>query len=109
MWAQCPHRWKTAYVDGHREFTESIHTLFGTSMHEVIQTFLHVMYTETAKKAESLDLDDLLRIRMKKNFESALKQNEKWNEMMSNKIGTRTHNIPSHNIREHHISNLRIT
>ena len=48
---------------------------FGTSMHEVIQTFLHVMYTETAKKAESLDLDDLLRIRMKKNFESALKQN----------------------------------
>ena len=53
MWAQCPHRWKTAYIDGHREFTESIHTLFGTSMHEVIQTFLHVMYTETAKKAEA--------------------------------------------------------
>jgi len=75
MWAQCPHRWKTAYVDGHREFTESIHTLFGTSMHEVIQTFLHVMYTETAKKAEALDLDDLLRVRMKKNFESALEQN----------------------------------
>ena len=25
MWAQCPHRWKTAYVDGKREFTESIH------------------------------------------------------------------------------------
>ena len=75
MWAQCPHRWKTAYVDGHREFTESIHTLFGTSMHEVIQTYLHVMYTETAKKADSLDLEDLLRVRMKKNFESALKQN----------------------------------
>tara|TARA_Y100000385_G_C12794315_1_gene509033 strand:- start:12 stop:722 length:711 start_codon:yes stop_codon:yes gene_type:complete len=33
------------------------------------------MYTETAKKADSLDLEDLLRVRMKKNFESALKQN----------------------------------
>ena len=40
MWAQCPHRWKTAYIDGHREFSDNIHTLFGTSMHEVIQTFL---------------------------------------------------------------------
>ncbi len=33
------------------------------------------MYTETAKKAESLDLEDLLRVRMKKNFESAVKNN----------------------------------
>ena len=40
MWAQCPHRWKTAYIDDKREFKESIHTLFGTSMHEVIQAFL---------------------------------------------------------------------
>ena len=41
MWAQCPHRWKTAYVDGKREFTESIHTLFGTSMHEVNTNILN--------------------------------------------------------------------
>ena len=26
--------------EGHRQFTDSIHTMFGTSMHEVIQTFL---------------------------------------------------------------------
>ena len=54
MWAQCPHRWKTAYIDGHREFSDNIHTLFGTSMHEVIQTFLTVMYNDTAKMAEAL-------------------------------------------------------
>ncbi len=75
LWKQCPYQWKIQYVDGIRDYTDSIHTIFGTSMHEVIQTFLHVMYTETAKKAESLDLDDLLRVRMKKNFESAVKQN----------------------------------
>ncbi len=75
MWAQCPHRWKTAYVDGKKEFKESIHTLFGTSMHEVIQTFLTVMYEDTAKAAEALPLPEMLRIRMKRNYENALTKN----------------------------------
>jgi len=75
MWSQCPHRWKTAYVDGKREFTESIHTLFGTSMHEVIQTFLTVMYNDTAKLAEQLPLEDMLLTRMKRNYENAMEKN----------------------------------
>ena len=75
MWAQCPHRWKTAYIDGHREFSDNIHTLFGTSMHEVIQTFLTVMYNDTAKMAEALPLEDMLLTRMKRNFESVLETN----------------------------------
>ena len=75
MWAQCPHRWKTAYIDGKREFKESIHTLFGSSMHEVIQAFLTVMYYDTAKLAEQLPLEDMLRTRMKRNFENALTEN----------------------------------
>ena len=75
IWAQCPHRWKTAYIDGQREFSDSIHTLFGTSMHEVIQGFLTVMYEDTAKAAEALPLEDMLRTRMKRNFESVLKNN----------------------------------
>ena len=75
MWAQCPHRWKTAYIDGHREFSDNIHTLFGTSMHEVIQAFLTVMYEDTAKAAEALPLEDMLRTRMKRNFENVLKNN----------------------------------
>ena len=75
MWAQCPHRWKTAYIDGQREFSDNIHTLFGTSMHEVIQAFLTVMYEDTAKAAEALPLEEMLRTRMKRNFEDILKNN----------------------------------
>ena len=75
LWAQCPHRWKTAYIDEKREYSESIHTLFGSSMHEVIQTFLTVMYYDTAKLAEQLPLEDMLRTRMKRNFENALTEN----------------------------------
>ena len=68
MWVQCPHKWKTAYIDGKREYSDNIHTLFGTSMHEVIQTFLTVMYNDTAKQAEQLPLEDMLLTRMKRNF-----------------------------------------
>ena len=75
MWAQCPHRWKTAYIDGKREFSDNIHTLIGTSMHEVIQAFLTVMYEDTAKAAEALPLEEMLRTRMKRNFEDILKNN----------------------------------
>ena len=75
LWAQCPHRWKTAYIDEKRKYSESIHTLFGSSMHEVIQAFLTVMYYDTAKLAEQLPLEDMLRTRMKRNFEDALKEN----------------------------------
>ena len=43
LWKQCPYQWKLQYVDGIRDYTDSIHTLFGTSMHEVIQAFITVM------------------------------------------------------------------
>ena len=75
MWVQCPHKWKTAYIDGKREYSDNIHTLFGTSMHEVIQTFLTVMYNDTAKLAEQLPLEDMLLTRMKRNFEEIVKNN----------------------------------
>ena len=75
LWKQCPYQWKIQYVDGIREYTDSIHTMFGTSMHEVIQTFLTVMYNDTAKLAEQLPLEDMLRTRMKRNFESIVEAN----------------------------------
>ena len=75
LWKQCPYQWKIQYVDGIREYTDSIHTMFGTSMHEVIQTFLTVMYNDTAKLAEQLPLEDMLRTRMKRNFEQIVKAN----------------------------------
>jgi len=75
LWKQCPYQWKIQYVDGIRDYTDSIHTMFGTSMHEVIQTFLTVMYNDTAKLAEQLPLEDMLLTRMKRNFEQIVKNN----------------------------------
>lgn len=75
LWSQCPFRWKLLYVDGLREFTDSIHTMFGTSMHEVLQFYLHIMYTKSIKEADSIDVEDLLRQRMQHHYERIMKEN----------------------------------
>ena len=49
QWDKCPYKWKLNYIDNLRQFTDSIHTMFGTSMHEVLQTYLTVMYNDTVK------------------------------------------------------------
>ena len=36
MFTQCPHRWKTNYVDKVSKREGSIHLIFGTAMHEVL-------------------------------------------------------------------------
>ena len=75
LWSQCPFRWKLLYIDGLREFTDSIHTMFGTSMHEVLQFYLHIMYTKSIKEADSIDLEDLLRQRMQYHYERIMEAN----------------------------------
>ena len=75
MWTQCPFRWKLNYIDGYRQFTDNIHTLFGTSMHEVLQTYLTTMYTDTIKTADALLLDNMLLDTMKNNFLKIIKKN----------------------------------
>ncbi len=75
LWSQCPFRWKLLYIDGLREFTDSIHTMFGTSMHEVLQFYLHIMYTQSIKEADSIDVEDLLRQRMQHHYERIMKEN----------------------------------
>ncbi len=75
QWAVCPHKWKLNYIDKHRQFTDNIHTLFGTSMHEVLQRYLTVMYTESIKTANEIDLNELLAHRMKSNFLGIVENN----------------------------------
>ena len=57
---QCPYRWKLNYIDDHKTFTDTIHTIFGRSIHITLQTYLKVMYNKTAKEANELPLGDIL-------------------------------------------------
>jgi len=64
MYLQCPKKWEQEYALNKREYEQSIHTIFGTSIHEVVQNYLTVMYSQTAKKADEIDLSSDLQSRM---------------------------------------------
>ena len=49
--------------------------MFGTSVHEVLQTYLDVMYKKSIKEADQLPLDKMLLHRMKTNYENIMKNN----------------------------------
>ncbi len=52
----CPHRWKLQYKDKIKRFTSSIHTVFGTAMHESMQYYLDYAYEKSFAAADR-DID----------------------------------------------------
>ena len=77
LYNDCPLRWKLKYVDKLVIFESNIHLIFGTAMHEVLQHYLNVMYAETAKKADEIDLNKMLRDKLIEQFKSAEEQDGK--------------------------------
>ena len=75
QWDKCPYMWKLNYVDKHSVFTDNIFTMFGTSMHEVLQEYLKVMYSDSIKAVDDLLLNEQLEDRLKKNFMEITQKN----------------------------------
>lgn len=60
----CPRQWDLLYRRRLLPYQASIHTLFGTAFHETVQKWLEVLFQESAKKADEMDLDTFLYERM---------------------------------------------
>ena len=56
----CPHQWALKYIKGLQEYKPSIHTVFGTAVHEVMQEWLTELYNGTVKKSNEMDLEAML-------------------------------------------------
>jgi len=74
MYDNCPHQWKLSKIDKLQIYTPSVHTVFGTAMHEVIQDWLHVMYNQSAKVANDVDLREQLKLKMREVYEKERKK-----------------------------------
>jgi len=83
MYEKCPKSWELSYIQGIRQFSQNINTLFGTSFHETLQHYLTVMYSESIKKADEIDLDAFLMERMQTLYKAAV---ESMGEHFSNKF-----------------------
>lgn len=72
LWNQCPWRWKLAYIDKIREDTPSIYLLFGNAMHHTLQSYLKAFYANGPGYADQLDLNDILKNKMSKDYKDYL-------------------------------------
>jgi hypothetical protein len=71
MFSDCPKRWKLNYVDKLSIFESNIFLLFGKAMHEVLQKYLTVMYDNSVKQADQLNLNRLLQENLIKEFKQS--------------------------------------
>ena len=71
MFNNCQYQWKLSYIDKIPRPERNIHLIFGSAMHTALQKYLQVMYSESAKAADSLPLPELLKTEMIKEFTSA--------------------------------------
>ena len=77
MYSECPLHWKLNYVDKLKMFEHNIHLIFGSAMHEVLQTYLNIMYMDSVKNADTLDLNKMLRDKLIEQFKQAEEEDGK--------------------------------
>jgi RecB family exonuclease len=66
MWSGCPNQYKLAYIDNLKTGGGSIHTLFGTAMHETLQEYLDKCLRISKSQADKLmDLKETLKYKMR--------------------------------------------
>lgn len=71
MFATCPRQWKLTYADGNWLQGDSIDTIFGHAMHEVIQGWLPIHFDDE-KKAKRIDLTGILKEKLILNFKKSI-------------------------------------
>lgn len=54
--------------------TSNINTMFGTAVHETLQTYLQVMYNSTLKQANSYDIKQFFKQRILQNYKKTRQQ-----------------------------------
>jgi hypothetical protein len=69
-WLNCPHQWKLNYVDKKYQFDQSIHTVFGTAIHNTIQWWLPEHFADP-KKAKKWDVDPIFKEYLIEEFKNA--------------------------------------
>ena len=77
LFNECPQHWKLRYVDKISKTESNIHLIFGTAMHEVLQTYLEVMYNDSIKNADKLNLEEMLRDKLIEQFKLAEQEDGK--------------------------------
>ena len=77
VYNECPHKWELQYKDGLQEYQPTIHTVFGTAMHNSIQRYITMMYEESGAAADRFDLEGLFEEEFGKTYREEYAKNKK--------------------------------
>jgi len=69
LFNECPQHWKLRYVDKISKTESNIYLIFGTAMHQTLQTYLEIMYFDSVKNANKLNLEQRLHDKMMERFQ----------------------------------------
>ncbi len=75
IWRQCPHKWELMYKDGHSAYTSTIHTVFGTAIHETLQHYLTTVYEESGAAADRINIEEYFETKFREIYLSEYKAN----------------------------------
>jgi len=75
MFTECPKKWSLQYREGHKQFTSTIHTVFGTALHEVLQHYLDVMYEKSGAEADRINTYDMFEEKLREEYALQYKKN----------------------------------
>jgi hypothetical protein len=75
MFNECPKKWSLQYREGFKQFTSSIHTVFGTALHETLQHYLTVFYEKSGAEADRLNTSELLEENLREEYKKQYKAN----------------------------------
>ena len=73
-YVQCPYKWKLNYIDKNRPGSDSIYTVYGKAVHEVIQHYLTTMYEKSIKEADLIDMPNMLVDQVKEFYTEGVKK-----------------------------------
>ncbi len=73
----CPKKWALQYRDGHKVYSPSIHTVFGTAIHETLQHYLSVVYNESGAAADRIDLETYFEEKFREVYSKEYQNNKK--------------------------------
>ena len=76
QYTTCKHQWALNYIENQQEYSPSIHTVFGTALHETVQSWLQTVYNESAAAAGRMDLDVLLKDTLRNTYKSEKKKSK---------------------------------
>jgi hypothetical protein len=77
MFNECPKKWSLQYVEGQKQFNSTIHTVFGTALHEVIQHYLTVMYEQNGVQADKINTYEMFEDKLREEYIKQYKTNKK--------------------------------